>query len=129
MGTTVANPPPQMGGSILHWKLNAEAFLASASSLTLTTVVVKPGGLDSSHAGLKLLATPSTDALQRSHQEGISRADVARTLVAALESDDPLLQGSIRFDLGSMPGTATADGELIPLIRASALWPWQQTKP
>jgi hypothetical protein len=116
-----------MGGPILHWKLNAEAFLASASSPALTTIAVKPGGLDSSHAGPKLLATPSTDALQRSRQEGISRADVARTLVAALKSQDPLLQGrSIRFDLGSTQGTATTDGELVALIKGSALWPWQR---
>jgi hypothetical protein len=116
-----------MGGPILHWKLNAEAFLASASSPLLTTIVVKPGGLDSSHAGLKLLATPSTDALLKSHKQGISRADVARTLVAALESHDPLLQGkSIRFDLGSTQGTATTDGELLSLIKGSALWPWQR---
>ena len=126
MGTSVANPTPQMGGPILHWKLNAEAFLGSASGPALTTIAVKPGGLDSSHAGPKLLAAPSTDALLVSHQQGISRADVARTLVAALESDDPVLTGrSIRFDLGSTHGAATTDGELLPLIKDSALWPWQ----
>ena len=123
-GTTVANPSPQMGGPILFWKLNAEAFLGSAVGALLTAAIaIKPGGLDSPRAGPKLLAAPATDAICAAGQQGVARADVARVLVAALE--DVTLSGGLRLDLGSTQGAPTTDDELGAVIRGG-LWPWQQ---
>jgi uncharacterized protein YbjT (DUF2867 family) len=125
-GTTVANPSPQMGGPILFWKLNAEAFLGSAVGALLTaTIAIKPGGLDSPRAGPRLLVAPATDALCAAGQQGVARADVARVLVAALEDDT--LSGGLRLDLGSTQGAPTTDDELGAVIRGG-LWPWQQGK-
>ena len=124
-GTTIANPSPQMGGPVLFWKLNAEAFLSSAAAdPRLTTISLKPGGLDSPRAGPRLLLAPATDTLATTGREGVSRTDVARVMVAALQ-DITLTGAGLRLDMGSTQGAITTDDELAPLL-TGGLWPWQQ---
>ena len=109
---------------MLFWKLNAEAFLGSATSPTLRTTAIKPCGLVDGKAGTaQLLASPATDALFATCVPPmINRADVARVAVAALDAK----AGStpLRFDLCSRAsGTPTPDSELDALLQG-ARWPW-----
>merc|ERR1719236_383160 len=46
MGTTYRHPLPFMGGPILFWKLNAEAYLGDSG---IGSAVVKPCGLDGTY--------------------------------------------------------------------------------
>ncbi|KAH8055390.1 divinyl chlorophyllide a 8-vinyl-reductase [Aureococcus anophagefferens] len=59
MGTTQPDPSPQEGGSILFWKLNAEAHVLAAD---LKGVVVKPCGLSMGAGGEKALVAGRDDA-------------------------------------------------------------------
>lgn len=113
MGTTAPDPSPQEGGSILFWKLNAEAALLSAS---LKGVVVKPCGLDMGDGGKKALAVGRDDALLDELKVPVMpRADVARVMLRTVARGD----AKLRFDLcAKMVGAPTTD--LDALIDAAA---------
>ena len=81
MGTTDPSPKPYEGGSILFWKLNAEAFLGASG---VTSVVVKPGGLIDGDANKATLVVGHDDTLLTTvSPPTVTRADVARVMVAA----------------------------------------------
>ena len=125
MGTTDPNPAPYEGGPVLFWKLNAEAFLGSAASSKLRTTAIKPCGLvDGKPGTAQLLASPATDALLSTCMPPmISRADVARVSIAALDAKAEALPQ--RFDLCSRAtGTPTPDSGLGALLQG-AQWSWK----
>ena len=104
-------------GTILHYKLNAEAFLGSVG---IPTSVVKPCGLVDAAGRNSTLLALHDDARTPTGSRVIPRADVARVM-AELVIRQPT--ENLRFDLCSIEGPATTDlGELID----SAKWSWQQ---
>ena len=115
MGTMNPNPAPYEGGSILFWKLNAEAFLGSSG---VTAVVVKPGGLVDGPAGKSTLVVGHDDALLTEVSPPIvTRADVAAVMVAAASE-----RSNLRFGLVSKPGPP---GDMRELLQ-SARWSWDR---
>jgi len=114
MGTTQPNPSPSEGGSILFWKLNAEAFLM-ASGVPFT--IVKPCGLLSTSGGRKELLVGHDDTLLSTMPPVIPRADVASVMSHAAASHAV----GLRFDLCSKVGTPTTD--YAALLKA-AQYPW-----
>merc|ERR1719253_560130 len=122
MGTTRATPP-SWGGDILHWKLNAEAFLSS--SAVASTVIVKPCGLLDAAGGNATLVVGHHDELfDASPHYTVSRADVAAVMAeAATMAHEVGKSDALRFDLCSVPGPATTD--LAGLID-DARWGWDR---
>lgn len=102
MGTTQPSPTPSEGGSILFWKLNAEAFLM-ASGIPFT--IVKPCGLLSTPGGRKELLVGHDDTLLSTMPPIVPRADVASVMSHAAASHAV----GLRFDLCSKVGTPTTD--------------------
>lgn len=115
MGTTLPAPPKEAGGSILFWKLNAEAFI-SASGLSFA--IVKPGGLLMTAGDNSTLLVGKDDALFKVNPPVVSRDDVARVVVASLE-----FPFSVRLDIVSKPGPPTTD---VNALLKETLYPWQQ---
>ena len=127
MGTTDPNPKPYEGGSILFWKLNAEAFLGASG---VTSVVVKPGGLVDGDANKATLVVGHDDTLLTTvSPPTVTRADVARVMVAAARDvstiANPCDNNNLRFGLVSKPGPAN---DLAALLR-SARFPWAPWTP
>jgi uncharacterized protein YbjT (DUF2867 family) len=103
---------------ILHWKLNAEAFLATSG---IATTIVKPCGLPESMAGNNsTLLVGHFDSIRDYH--AVSREDVAAVMSEAV-STLRRNKENLRFDLCSKPGPPTNDlGALIE----SARWEWNR---
>ena len=104
MGTTSPDPDPAEGGSILFWKLNAEASLLAAD---LRVAVVKPCGLGTNEGGQRNLTVGQDDTLLDDLRVPIvPRADVARVMIETLFHGAPKL----RFDLcATLTGAPTTD--------------------
>ena len=122
MGTTDPKPSPMEGGSVLFWKLNAEAYLAASG---LSVASVKPCGLLSTPGGQSELLVGKDDALLHTMPPVVSRQDVARVMAAALAYEEPASGAplNMRFDLCSKKGPATTD---LHALLSQTLWPWQQ---
>ena len=117
MGTTDPSPSPMEGGSVLFWKLNAEAQLLASD---LRAVVVKPCGLTTDASGTRELVTGHDDALLSLVPPTIPRADVARVMLASIVRRD----AKLRFDLCATAGEPTTD---LDALLESARYP--QTSP
>ena len=117
MGTTDPNPKPMEGGSVLFWKLNAEAMLASSG---VPFVIVKPGGLLSLPGNHSTLLVGRDDALFDVSPPVVSRADVARVMGAALAYPGA---PSIRFDLVSKLGPPQQN---LQALLFEAEYPWER---
>lgn len=120
MGTTEPNPSATEGGSVLFWKLQAEAFLMSCG---VPATIVKPCGLVNLSEDLvpRTLLVGHDDALLTSTQAPIvARTEVARVMTHALV-DYP--KAGLRMDLCSEPGPTTDD---LDALLDSAKWAWQQ---
>lgn len=115
MGTTNPKPPPFEGGPVLFWKLNAEAWLGSAS---IGTTIVKPCGLSDGPAGKSALGVGHDDKLPAPLKFTVSRADVARVMVQAIVERTQ----DLRFLLCDTRGPPTTD--LAGLLQSARL-PWQ----
>jgi len=117
MGTSSPNPSPAEGGSILFWKLQAEAFMM-ASGVPFT--IVKPCGLTSTAGGKHTLLVGHDDALLHTMPPLVPRADVAAVMAFAATHRATQL----RFDLCSkVLGPPTTDrGALLE----EAKYPWQR---
>ena len=114
MGTTDPNPKPFMGGPILFWKLNAEAFLMSSG---IGNVIVKPCGIEGKYGpGEKELIVGHDDTLP--HYGAISRLDVARVMAEAVAER----ASGLRFDICIGKGEPTTD---LSALLVAARWPWQ----
>lgn len=113
MGTTAPNPKPYEGGSILFWKLNAEAFLGASG---VGSVVVKPCGLSGSST--KTLLVGHDDALLQTRPPLVSRENVAAVMAEAVARRS----AGLRFDLCSKEGPPTTD---LGALLTAAAEPWQ----
>ena len=92
-------------GSILFWKLQAEAFLMSSG---LEYAIVKPCGLlSTAAAGQNTLLVGHDDTLLSTAPPIVQRADVAAVMRQALISDTT----NLRFDLCSQRGEPNPDLE------------------
>ena len=126
MGTTMPNPPPMAGGSILFWKLNAEAYLAATG---LSVAIVKPCGLLSTAGSKSTLLVGKNDDLFTTIPPVVAREDVARVMMAALTFDLPARDAdappplSLRFDLCSKHGAPTTD---LHALLEQTKYPWQR---
>ena len=80
MMTTDPKPLPFMGGSVLFWKLNAEAYIGYAG---VGAVVVKPCGLADGAKGGKELTVGHNDVVDISGGV-ITRSDVAAVMAEAV---------------------------------------------
>jgi uncharacterized protein YbjT (DUF2867 family) len=125
MGTE-QSPPPKWGGPILHWKLNAETFLATSG---ISTTIVKPCGLPEHMAGKNstLLVGHHGAIMEGSDYHTVSREDVASVMAEAAVglSNSKSRCLNLRFDLCSKPGPPTTDLEA---LIESARWEWDQPK-
>jgi len=119
MGTETT-PPPKWGGDILHWKLNAEAFLATSG---IQSTIVKPCGLPPDMKGKNstLLVGHLGSITEGSDYHTISREDLASVMAEAVVFRKHF--GNLRFDLCSMPGPPTIDLEG---LLESARWEWDK---
>lgn len=114
-GTTYPDPPAYMGGKILFYKLNAEAFLGGSG---VPSAVVKPCGLGTGPASEQQLVVGHADETMPMPPV-IARADVARVLVHAMLKR----QLGLRFDLcASTQGSATTD---LDQLLEEARWSWE----
>jgi hypothetical protein len=99
----------------LFYKLQAEAFLSTAG---VSYSIVKPCGLLDKEGGKDELVTGHDDSLPEIFN-GISRADVASVVVAALMEKAT----GLRFDLCSKKiGQPTTD---YAKLLSNAKWPWE----
>lgn len=121
MGTTLPAPSPAQGGTILFWKLNAEAFLGYTG---FPSVVIKPGGLLETPGNASTLMVGHDDSLLANVSVPvISRADVAAVArEAALEEARPATGGFLRFDVCGKPGPPTAPSDVLQAARHA----WQR---
>jgi hypothetical protein len=114
MGTT-RPPSPSSFGNILHWKLNAEAFLSTAG---IPSFIVKPCGLKDDLPTNYALYTGNFDTPSEYYL--ITRDNVAHVMTEAVimstnnnknDNDEQEQQPHqhYRFDLCSKPGTSTTD--------------------
>jgi hypothetical protein len=108
MGTT-RPPSPSSFGNILHWKLNAEAFLSTAG---IPSFIVKPCGLKDDLPTNYALYTGNFDTPSKYYL--VTRDNVAHVMAEAVimkDSDEQEQQQHqhYRFDLCSKPGTPTTD--------------------
>jgi uncharacterized protein YbjT (DUF2867 family) len=117
MGTTTPEAPTDPFDHISFYKLNFEAELMSSG---LTFTIIKPCGLVDTAARAKELLAGHDDEMSVKPPI-ISRADVARVVVAALEQ--PTASEGLRFDLCSREGPPTQDGDLLAFLK-SARYPW-----
>ena len=120
MGTTQPNPDPKEGGSILFWKLNAEAFIGASS---LPYAIVKPCGLVDTKGNASTLLIGHDDTLLKTSPPLVSRADVAAMMAAAIAAPTPPHHSmALRFDLCSKPGPPPAS---VGALLETAKYPWQ----
>ena len=119
MGTETT-PPPKWGGDILHWKLNAEAFLATSG---IQSTIVKPCGLPPDMKGKNstLLVGHLGSITKGSDYHTISREDLASVMAEAVVFQKHC--GNLRFDLCSNPGPPTIDLEG---LLENARWEWDK---
>ena len=93
METTDPKPLPFMGGPVLFWKLNAEAFLGSSA---IGSAIVKPCGIEGTYGRRgKHLNVGHDDKLVGTGHGAISRADVAAVMVEAVVQRSK----DLRFDI------------------------------
>jgi len=119
MGTSTPRSGNDHGydiSDILHWKLNAEAFIESAG---VGYTIVKPCGLVDSDGGNSTLLVGHHDTLLKGDHYSIPRADVATVMSQAVLTRNEWL----RFDLCSKPGSPTTDLEG---LLESSKWEWQK---
>ncbi|KAL1505075.1 hypothetical protein AB1Y20_008835 [Prymnesium parvum] len=117
MGTT--DPKAAVGGgSVLFYKLNAEAFLGSSG---VGSAIVKPCGLLDVPGGKHALAVSHDDKLP-TFDFTISRADVARVMAEAALDDSAV---NLRFLLCNGKRSDPPTTDFAGLLR-SARWPWEQ---
>jgi len=119
MGTETT-PAPKWAGDILHWKLNAETFLATSG---IQSTIVKPCGLPPDMPGKNstLVVGHHGTITKESDYHTISREDLARVMAEAVSFEKHC--GNLRFDLCSKPGPPTTDlGGLLQ----SARWEWDK---
>merc|ERR1712032_103603 len=117
METTDPHPLPFMGGKVLFWKLNAEAFLGSSG---IGSSVIKPCGIEGTYGrGGKELVVGHDDHLNVAGV--VSRDDVAAVMVEVIVERAT----NLRFDLCVGKGAPTTD--LAALI-SSARQTWMQKK-
>jgi len=109
MGTTDPKPAPFKGGSVLFWKLNAEAFLLGSG---VGSTIVKPCGLSSGEAGMHGLGVSHNDDLPSPGTFLVARADVARVMREAV----------IERSAGDVSETFPI--ESLPRHSAAASCPW-----
>jgi len=123
MGTE-QSPPSKFMGPILHWKLNAETFLATSG---ISTTIVKPCGLPADMAGKNstLLVGHFGAITKGSDYHSVSREDVASVMAEAAVGLSRKNCQNLRFDLCSKPGPPTTDLEA---LIESARWEWDQPK-
>ena len=114
MMTTDPKPLPFMGGSVLFWKLNAEAYIGYAG---VGAVVVKPCGLTDGAKGEKELTVGHNDVVDISGGV-ITRSDVAAVMTEAVARRSR----DLRFDLCVGKGAPTTD---LGAVLESAREPWQ----
>lgn len=125
MGTEMA-PEPEWSGHILHWKLNAEAFLATSG---IPVTIVKPCGLPPDMPGKNstlMVGHHGNFPGQHGDHHTVSREDVAAVMAEAVGMARGCgfhRNNNLRFDLCSKPGPPTTD--LKGLIE-SARWEWDQ---
>lgn len=120
MGST--EPGPSWSGDILHWKLNAEAFLMSAG---IGFTIVKPCGLDSKKkGGMATLLTGHDDSLLHTDPPSISREDVAAVMAEAvvITSD----ADGLRLDLCSKPDSDQPVATDLTRLLKDTKWKWEQ---
>jgi hypothetical protein len=114
MGTT-RPPSPSSFGKILHWKLNAEAFLSTAG---IPSFIVKPCGLKDDLPTNYALYTGNFDTPSKYYT--VTRDNVAHVMTEAVimstntnrnDSDEQEQQHHqhYRFDLCSKPGNPITD--------------------
>lgn len=113
-GTTDPVPAPFKGGSILFWKLNAEAFLGASG---VGATVVKPCGLLDGPPGRAQLVVGHDDAWA-GEAFTVARADVAAIMAEAVVERSR----GLRFALCNGPGLPGTD--LAGLLNR-ARWPWE----
>ena len=114
MGTTYPSPKPMMGGPILFWKLNAEAFLFSSG---VGTTVVKPCGLSDKEGGQHKLVVGHDDHLP-TMSFMVPRADVAAVMAEAIVQRT----SGLRFGMCTKAiGSKTTD---YAALLKEAQWPW-----
>jgi len=121
MGT--AGPPSfNSFGNILHWKLNAEAFLSTAG---LPSFIVKPCGLKDDIGTNYTLYTGNFDTPSKYHT--ITRDNVAHIMAEAviMPTTNTKQHGNelYRFDLCSKPGTQTND---FKKVIEDSRWEWEK---
>jgi len=106
------------------YKLNFEAELMTSG---IPFTIVKPCGLDYSgtEPGQKEIVTGHDGSIDVK-PSAIARADVARLMVAAIET--PAISAGLRFDVCSKDGTPTTDAQLGAVLQA-AKYPWQSKQP
>ena len=122
MGTETT-PVPDWSGDILHWKLNAEAFLATSG---IPVTIVKPCGLPADMPGKNatLVVGHHGTITENSDFHTISREDVASVMAEAVDlsrSCEFHRNNNLRFDLCSKPGPPTTD---LKGLLESARWEW-----
>jgi len=123
MGTESPHPP-SFFGDVMHWKLNAEAFLST--SAIPNTVIVKPCGLPEDMAGKNstLIVGHNGTIMEGSPYHSVSRADVASVMTEAVTMSNSCGKSTdLRFDLCSIPGPATTD---LKSLIDSARWEWDK---
>jgi len=114
MGTL--QPPPNLGG-VLFWKLNAEAFVASAG---VPFAIVKPFGLIDAPGNQSTLLVGHDDSFFTIKPPLVPRADVAAVMQAAVMQ--PAFS-ALRFDLCSKPGPPPSS---LPELLQQAAFQWQR---
>merc|ERR1711988_1378290 len=118
------DPQPFMGGSVLFYKLQAEAF-AMSSGVPFT--IVKPCGLVDTDAAQVQLNVGHDDYLRsrEAHKQfgfgTVARADVARVMVQALTTR----HAGLRFDLcgTTRNGTTPTTYDDLDALLDDAQWP------
>ena len=117
METTNPHPLPFMGGPVLFWKLNAEAFLGSSG---IGSAIIKPCGIEGTYGrGGKHLNVGHDDRLVGTGHGAISRADVAAVMVEAVAQR----ARDLRFDICVGDGVPTTD---LAALLESTRRPWQK---
>jgi len=115
MGTAGPLGPHSMG-NILHWKLNAEAFL---STVGLPSFIVKPCGLKDDIGTNHTLYTGNFDTPSKYYT--ITRDNVAHIMAEAVIM--PTTHHHYRFDLCSKPGNPTND---FKKVIEDSRWEWEK---
>ena len=95
MGTTQHDPPPppREGGSLLFWKLQAEAFLLASG---ISSAVIKPCGLVNTPGGERTLLVGHDDTLLSTSPPIVPRATPRRRSSVRVMDHD--VEAMLAFD-------------------------------